>query len=194
MKCKQYISLFLKSATVTSLLACLLVCPDDALGAHKYLEYRVKAAFLYNFAKFVEWPDQEKADPCLPIIIGILGDDPFGPELDTIRKKTINSHHITIKHFDKSEDITGCHLLFISHTGLDEIRKALQKTNSRPVLTIGETEGFARSGGVIGFIEQQNKIRFEINRAAAARAGLTISSKLLKLAVIIETEEGSRLP
>lgn len=186
MKTKNYIFAFCKGAAIVFLLGGLLFPPPEARGAHKFLEYRVKAAFLYNFAKFVEWPGPDEAKASLPFVIGILGHDPFGPELDPIREKTINGRHIAVKHFDNPEDISGCDLLFVSHTDSEEIQRALEQTDTKPILTIGDAEGFAKAGGMIGFIEQQSKIRFEINRKAAARAGLAISSKLLKLAVIVD--------
>jgi hypothetical protein len=130
----------------------------------------------------------------VPFVIGVLGDDPFGPELDAIQEKTINGRQITIKRFQTIDDILLCHLLFFSFGEKEMVKKALQKINNKNILTVGEAEGFAQTGGMIGFVQEQNKIRFEINRAAAANAGLTISSKLLKLAIIVEAEEGNLLP
>ena len=155
------------------------------------LEYKVKAAFLYNFAKFVEWPDLQENDPTLPFILGVLGGDPFGPELDIISSKNINGRHILIKRFQTIDDVTACNMLFIGLSRPAMLKEALKKIHGQPILSIGETEDFAQSGGIIGFVEKQNRIRFEINLKAAQSAGLNISSKLLKLAIIVEPKEDS---
>lgn len=193
MKIYNSILICYKNLIVFFLSVLLLAGLSGDANAQHQLEYKIKAAFLYNFAKFVEWPNLKDLDPSLPFIVGVLGDDPFGPELEAIRKKNIRGRRILIKHFETIDDVFACHILFISFKDSNLVKEALKKIREKQILTIGETEGFAKSGGTIGFVEKQNKIHFEINRKSAASVGLSISSKLLKLAIIVETEEGNDL-
>ena len=149
------------------------------------LEYEVKAAFLYNFAKFTEWPMEQ--DPGTPIVIGVLGEDPFGEVLEhTIRGKQVRGRALTIKRFRKVEDpLKSCHILFISSESATASR-ALKFLQGARVLTVGESRAFCSLGGTINFVLDHRRVRFEINVAAAERAGLKLSSKLLKLAKIVE--------
>ena len=150
-------------------------------------EYQLKAVFLYNFAKFVEWPAESFADDQSPIILGILGEDPFGDTIDQIIKgKTIKDRELTIKRFEKIEKLEACHILFISSSEEKRLEEILETLRDSSVLTVGEMKQFARSGGMINFTVRESKIRFEINVDAAERAKLKISSKLLKLAKIIK--------
>lgn len=153
-------------------------------------EYQVKAAFLYNFAKFVEWPTEAFSDTTTPIIIGILGDDPFESDLDQIVKgKRVNGREFVIKRFKELEDLEICHILFIStseHKNLSKITRTLKNSG---VLTVSEMKEFTKMGGIINFILEENKVRFEINVDAAEREGLKLSSQLLKLARIVKERE-----
>ncbi len=146
-------------------------------------EYEVKSAFIYNFAKFLEWPANAFASADSPIIIGIIGDDPFGGLLQqTVRGKTAAGRRIEVKHFDKVRDCQLCHILFVSASERGRLSKILDRLKGSSVLTVGETAGFVRQGGIIGFVMDDNKVGFEVNVGAAKQAGLKISSKLLKLA------------
>jgi uncharacterized protein DUF4154 len=154
------------------------------LGFHaqaQYSEYDVKAAFLFNFVQFVKWPG--KPDASGPITIGILGDDPFGGALESaVQGQSVGGRRIAIKRSRSVDALKGCQLVFISKSEkgrVGEILGSLQGTSS---LTVGETEGFTRQGGMIGFTMEGGKVRFEINSGAAQRAGLEISSRLLRLA------------
>ncbi len=153
---------------------------------------KVKAAYLYNFTKFILWPDTAFEDDKAPFVIGVLGDDPFGRILDdTIKAKKIAGRPIELRRlrWSKQEDraaLTGCHILYISKLEryrLDNIFAALEK---RTVLVVSDIREFARDGGMIGFILEQGRIIFEVNREALKRAELKASSKLLKLARIVE--------
>ena len=146
-------------------------------------EYQVKAVFLYNFARFVEWP----ADPpTVPIVIGILGEDPFGNALEeTVRGKTINGHELAVKHLKSGQEARGCQIVFVASSERRRLRPLLASLGGAGVLTVGETEGFAESGGIISFTLEDDRVRFEINVDAAQRAGLKISSKLLSLAKVV---------
>ncbi len=140
-------------------------------------EYLIKAGFIYNFAKFVDWPATAFAQPDSPIVIGILGTDPFGNLIDRIvENKKIGARGFVVKRLKWGTDfkeLKECKILFVSASDL-------------PILTVGETPGFAERGGVIRFVLEDNRVRFEINVEAAHQADLTISSRLLTLARIIQ--------
>ena len=149
-------------------------------------EYQVKAIFLYNFAQFVTWPAAAFPDAHMPIIIGILGDDPFGPFLeDAVRGEVIDGRSLTIKRFKGVEEGLDCHMLFVSKSERGYVGQILATVQGKSILTVGETEAFTRQGGIINFFMADNKVRYEINVAAAKRAHLDISSKLLNLAKIV---------
>ena len=150
----------------------------------EYQEYQVKAAFLYNFAKFVEWPAESFKDAQAPLIIGIIGKDPFGETFNKLRDHHIEGRKLVIKRFAKAEDLEKCHILFISAAEKEHLSMILKITRDWPVLTVGDTKGLVQSGVIINFLIIENKIRFEINTDAAQRAGLKIRSQLLKLAKI----------
>ena len=146
-------------------------------------EYQIKAAFLYNFAKFVEWPPEAFSDAKSPIVIAILGEDPFDPSLEEIiAGKTVQGRPLVVKHWKNLDGSWQCHILFVSASARGFLGDIFQKTGLSNVLTVGEMEGFAQRGGMINFILFENKVRFEINHKAAESAGLKISSKLLSLA------------
>ena len=145
-------------------------------------EYRIKAAFLYNFAKFVEWPSEAFDDEDSTLILGVFGDDPFGAALQSLRGKTVRGRRLIIKRFDSLLDLDQCHILFITSSAPQQQQKALESLEGSNVLTVGEMQRFAQMGGIINFVIRKNKLRFEINLDAGKRAGLVISSQLLKLA------------
>ena len=152
-------------------------------------EYEVKAAFLYNFARFVEWPEAPAGDG--PFVITVLGRDPFGAALDdTLRGKTIGQRRIEIRRASRSEDLAGSRIGFISDSERDRLPAILKSLEASPVLTVGEMDEFAERGGVIRFRVEQDRVRLDINVAAAERARLRISSQLLKLARIVPPGTG----
>jgi hypothetical protein len=145
-------------------------------------EYQIKAAFLYNFALFVEWPP-DAAPPGTPFLIGIFGEDPFGADVgEAMKDETVNGRPIVIKHFSRVEDLEFSHILFIRAAERARLRSILDAVHRWSALTVGETERFTEQGGMVNFTLKGNRVRFEINREATARAGLKISSKLLNLA------------
>lgn len=148
-------------------------------------EYNVKAAFIYNFTKFVEWPeDLSAADR--PFVIGILGEDPFGNVLDeTVSNKTVRDKRIVVRRFSRSEDTKDCKILFISGSGKEDIAQVVKRLGHAPVLTVSDAGQFADQGGMIQLVKDQNRVRFAINVAATEQAGLKPSSQLLKLARIV---------
>jgi hypothetical protein len=154
------------------------------------LEYRVKAAFLLNFTKFVTWPDNPSDNADKSIIVCVLGNNPFGKALDSIQGKEVSGRPIKIIYETDPKSLPYCHVIFISANLGDSASEILRKLSALHVLTVGESKGFAKSGGMIDFINVDNKIRFEINPSAVEAASLKMSSQLLKLAIIVDS--GSR--
>jgi hypothetical protein len=150
-------------------------------------EYPLKAAYLYNFANYIEWPAAAFPSPNSPFIVGVLGPNPFGSLLDELTRKTIRGRPIVYRHYDSPRDIGECHILFIGAAVSDaDCMAAIADTRTRHVLIVTEAVGLARRGSVINFFVEQNKLRFEINLHAAQQRALRISSKLLSLARLIE--------
>lgn len=157
-----------------------VVVRSDEPGAS---EYQVKAAFLYNFAKFVRWPDTAFADRNSPLVIGILGDNPFGKSLDlAVKGKSINGHPLQLRRVATSGEMKACQVLFICQKPKRNLAETLNALDSAKTLTVSEANGFYDAGGMINFVMEGSKVRFEINDAAASRVGLSISSKLLSVA------------
>jgi YfiR/HmsC-like len=150
-------------------------------------EYQMKAAFLYNFAKFVDWPPQKLNRLNDPVVICVLGEDPFGKLLDdTVQGKTIEGHPLQLGRIADTSQAAGCHVVFVSISERRRLNAILTDLSSAGVLTVGETEGFAVLGGIINFkLENERRIRFEVNLNAAREANLKLSSKLLSLALIV---------
>jgi hypothetical protein len=152
-------------------------------------EYKLKALVLYSFAKFVEWPSDAFSQTNSPIVIGVLGEDPFGEVLDEIvRGRTINGHPLLIKRSKRVQDSKDCHVLFISASEAERESQILASLKGLPVLTVGETQQFLPDGGIIRLKVRQQKVRFTIRAQTAERAGLKLSSQLLSLAT--DNEEG----
>lgn len=147
-------------------------------------EYQVKAAFLYNFIKFVEWPPESFQDERQPILLCLFGENPFGETLAMVASRPVKERSLLVKTITSVDAASGCQVIFISPA--EEQQRILVMVKTKPVLTVGETEHFAAKGGIINFIVIDNKINFEINPEAAQRARLSISSQLLKLARIVK--------
>ena len=147
--------------------------PTDAPS----LEYKVKAAFLLNFTKFIEWPASQDTDAGAPFTICVLGENPFGPVLDQIIEgETVNGRKLAVRRIGPSE-VKSCKVVYVARN-----EKNSPKIIEPGILTVGEGDQFLREGGVISFVIENRRVRFDVNRAAAARAGLTLSSKLLNVA------------
>ena len=147
-------------------------------------EYQIKAAFIYNFARFVDWPTQDFADASSPLIIGVLGKNDFGFSLaQTINGKTVYGHPLQFKLLPSLSQATNCQVLFISTSEKNHISKIISTVRAASILTVGETDDFIAQGGMIRLRIVDDKVRFDINNSAAKNAGLTISSKLLTLAI-----------
>jgi hypothetical protein len=152
-------------------------------------EYQVKAAFLYNFAKFVEWPSQAFKSPMDPIAVCVLGHNPFGHALEElIRGKSVEGRGLAFRQVADAQEARTCQILFISSSEVKRFRSLYADLKTAGILTVGEAQGFATGGGVINFKLDGGHVRFEINLDAAEHEQLHISSKLLSLAQIVKTE------
>lgn len=168
----------------------LMLLVNLAWSASTAPEYQVKAVFLFNFTQFVEWPATAFSSANSPLIIGVLGEDPFGAFLDeTVRGETVNQRSLQVQRYSRVEEINNCHVLFISNSEAARQQQILSKLKGKSILTVGESDGFSRNGGVIRFATIANKIRLRINLEAAKEAELTISSKLLRPAEIVKAGE-----
>ncbi|MEI6948076.1 YfiR family protein [Paraflavisolibacter sp. H34] len=145
-------------------------------------EYQVKAVFLYNFTQFVQWPQGGSRGP---FIIGILGNDPFGAYLDqTVANERVAGRSIVVRRFREAGDVGACHILFVH--AAQATPGTLAALKNRGVLTVGDAGNFISRGGMVRFYTENNKIRLQINLAAAKEADLEISSKLLRVADVVE--------
>lgn len=168
---------------------CGFLASVQAQGSHAPVqvpdEYKVKAVFLFHFAQFVEWPEESFTRPDEPMVIGVLGADPFGQYLDdVVSGESIKGHPLQVERFGRLEEIDKCHILFVSTEGLGQLRTVLRELEPRATLTVGDNPAFIRAGGMIRFFSEDSKIRLQINPEAARSSGLMISSKLLRLADI----------
>ena len=177
----------LRAIAAATLLALLGAGPLNSSPQEISREYQIKAAFLFNFAQFVEWPATAFPNLSTPICIGILGTDPFGAALDeTVQGETIHSRPLVVTRSKQVEDLKSCQLVFISESERERVGDVLAALDLQSVLTVSDIDRFAERGGVIRFFVQGNRVRFEINPASARREGLKISSQLLALGRIVE--------
>jgi hypothetical protein len=164
----------------------LLLMPLHSATAQSASEYQVKAAFLYNFAKFIEWPPSTFPDASMPFRICIFGRDPFGQELrDIVNEKTVNGRKLEIDYTVDVQLAKACHILFIASSEKARLKQILESLQGSVALTVGDTEGFAEQGGMINFVLDHDRVQFKVNRSAAELAGLRISSKLLTVAKLV---------
>jgi hypothetical protein len=183
---RRTVNLFRWTMALHGLMAFLVVSDSGVCAEPSLTKYQVEAIFLFNFAKYVDWPAAAFQNAVEPITIGVLGTDPFGDNLQRIVEgKTINGRPFVIKHLPSGSDLSGCHILFISHSESSQVGGILDKAGPLPMLTVGEDEQFAQNGGIINFILKNGKVRLEIDLTAAKKAGLTISSKLLAVADVV---------
>jgi hypothetical protein len=157
-----------------------------AAAAPRAPEYDLKAAFLYNFAHFVEWPPDAFAARDSPIVIGVLEPDPFGPSLDRmVAGSSVGGRRLVVRRYRSAEEIDDCHILFIGRAAGPDLDRVLSSLDGASTLTVGEDDDFT-DGGMIQFVHDDKKLRLRINSAAARSARLTISSKLLRQAEIVD--------
>jgi YfiR/HmsC-like len=173
--------------TALRLLSLLLLAPGAAAQGGATPEYQLKAVFLFNFAQFVEWPPTAFDSAGEPIVIGVLGSDPFGGYLDeTVMGETVHGRSLEVRRFRTVDEVGPCHILFVA-PGDAPVERVLRRLEGMSVLTVSDGERFATAGGMIGFVTEEHRIRLRINLEAARAARLTISSKLLRPARIVST-------
>lgn len=153
-------------------------------------EYKLKAVYLFNFVQFVDWPETAFADEKSPLIVGVLGNDPFGKTLDaTVEEEVLKGRLLVVRRYRNVKEIKECHVLYVNVADARNQKSILAALKGRSILTVSDAEGFTANGGIIQFITKDNKIGFQINTDAAKAANLSISSKLLQLAKVISTEK-----
>ena len=179
-----------------------IVSAAAAISAHAQdtdasSEYLIKAGFIYNFASLVQWPSTSFSQADSPIVIAVLGEERFGTTLDRVLQgKKIDGRPFIVKYFRSTSELVKsvgkpkeCQILYVSSSAMPHLSEAIQAVRGLPVLTIGEMPGFAKSGGMINFVLEDNRVRFEVNVKAAKDADLNISSRLLALARIVQPSE-----
>ena len=178
------------------LLFLLVAAPAKLLAqSSPYTPYQHKALYLFNFAKFTEWPKTAFASDDAPFVIGILGNDPFGKDLDIIKGKTVKGRKLEVKYFKTVADVSGCQMLFISSSESNHVAEAMTALGSSSILTIAETDEFIQQSGMIKLVAEQKSsgvmtVGFEINLPAAERASLKLDTQLLKLAKRVKNQTG----
>ena len=151
-----------------------------------FKEYDLKAAFVYHLAQFVEWPAEAFPAAETPLVIGVLGQDPFGKALDEIvQNEVVKNRKLVVQRYRQADEIRICHVLFISQSEEGRMDQILSTLKGRNILTVGDTDGFAKQGGIVRFLTEKNKIRLRINVDTAKASNLTISSKLLRAAEVV---------
>ncbi len=174
-----------RASFLALLLAILLPAPHSA-GAKLTHEYDLKAAFLFHFAQFVQWPAEALPEKNTPLTIGILGEDPFGKSLDEmVANESVGGHKLLVRRFQRVSQADSCHILFVSSSEKSRLDEVLSRVGRRSILTVGETKDFAQRSGIIGFVVAEKRLRLAVNLAAANAAKLTISSKLLRQSEIV---------
>jgi hypothetical protein len=181
-------ALFARAAKPWALTFAVLLLAGPALAAQaaRASEYQLKAVFLFNFAQFVDWPAEAFPEADTPVVIGILGDDPFEGLLDqTVREERLRGRPFQVRRYQSVDEIKTCHILFIRRPDGARLEETLARLKNRPILTVSDVDGFAERGGMIRFVADRNRIRLQINPESVEAAHLTISSKLLRVAEVI---------
>jgi hypothetical protein len=174
----------LSGIVLFALLACLAGAETPSV------EYRLKAELLERFTKYIEWPAESPAtDPNAPFFIGIIGENPFGSYLERFSGTSIKGKTVQILAISNLADVDRCQVLFVSRSETKNLDRILSRTSGKPILTVGDTDGFARRGVLINFYHYDDYIRFQVNQSEVDRSGLKFSSRLLKLAQLVETEK-----
>ena len=174
----------------------VLALSSSVPSAHAQLpswrENEIKAAFLYNFVKFTEWPAEAFPESSSLLIVGVLDDRQVDAAFESLDGKIAGGRKLVIKRIEGTYDLKSCHIVFIRISGKERVAQILGSLQNSNVLTVGEMKGFAQLGGIINFYMRSNRLRFEINVDAAKRAELKMSSKLLKLAKVVGGKHGGK--
>ncbi|MEO8053738.1 MAG: YfiR family protein [Acidobacteriota bacterium] len=172
---------------VAAAAAALLASAAGTAAPEEPTEWEVKAAFLFNFTRFVEWPEDPAIPPDAPFVVGILGPDPFGRVLDaTFAGRTVGTHPVVVRRLERPEQASKVQILFLAGPLDRDSLQGLRATYGKPVLTVGDANGAAPRFLILAFRIQDSRVRFEVNLGPARAAGLKISSQLLKLALAVE--------
>ncbi len=164
----------------------LMLVTSVSLNAQTPSASQIKAVFLFNFTQFVEWPPNSFPEAQSSLVIGILGEDPFGSYLDEIvHDEKSNGYSLVVQRYQTIKDVKPCHILFINFSKKDQVAQVLENLRGQSILLVSDAQGFAEQGGMVQFITENNKIRFQINLEAVKAVNLSISSKLLRLAKIV---------
>jgi hypothetical protein len=174
------------NASCIAIIISLLICPSLP-NAQESIEHKVKAAFIHKFIMFTTWPSSAFDSSNSPVVIGVLGESPIWSGLKDLEAKPVMGRSLKIVKVNEPKHEQKCHIIFFSKEKINEAKSFLQKMDRSAILTIGESDGFAEIGGMINFIIVRGKLRFEINVAEVNRSGIKLSSKLLRLGKIVET-------
>ncbi len=165
----------------------LALAPEVRAQSALQREYEIKAAYIYNFFNYIDWPADTLPPAGGTVTIGVLGESPFGPALNPLVGKKVKGRTLAVKKVASAKDLEQCQAVFICPSEKSRLSEILNQLKDARVLTVSEIDGFAEQGGIINFISERNKVRFEINADAAKRTGLNISSDLLKLAKLVKS-------
>ena len=172
-----------------ALSACLAITMymgiDQSFAKDKTLEYKVKAAAIYNIIRFVSWPEEKLDASSHPIRIGVLGENPFGSILETLVNRKIKGQQLSVEKIESAEDAKRFHAVFLSKSEQERLPEFIQYFRKHNVLTIGDMQNFAELGGIVGFVTKKSRVKIEINLEAAKQSNLKISAKLLEVATIV---------
>jgi hypothetical protein len=179
---------YVQNGIVPLLVIFLLLSRGNCSVPQTLSEYQIKAGYLFNFTRFVEWPEKAFATTTSPIMICIVGNTPLTNTLsDTVVGKVVNGRAVSIKPVKATDELRGCNLVFVSAAQVGGIERILRRAKDMSVLSVGEAPNFAQSGGMINFFVQDNKVKLELNLDAAARANLKISAKLIAVSRLVST-------
>jgi len=179
-----------RGVRLAPILAVLLLCmtprPMQADGAGGLTESQIKAGFIFNFLRFVEWPAKAFATPSSPITVCVVGESPVTALLhEAVNGKAVEGRAIAVKHLQPGDESHGCHLVFVSAAEARHSGRMLESLKGASVLTVGEVAGFSQSSGILNFSTQDNKVKLEINLDAAAHANLKVSAKLIAVSRLV---------
>jgi hypothetical protein len=168
-----------------------LVCASAAHAQTQASEVSLKSAFLYKFIHYAEWPSEALGGSGDPIAICVIGQDALALELErAVQGRMSHERPVVVRQVEGSDAFGGCHVLFVSASQAAPVDQVIARASALPTLTVGDIQGFARRGGMINFTRRGSRLGFEINRNAVLRAGLDLSSQLLKLAELVPDESG----
>jgi hypothetical protein len=187
---KRKLSILPVMSMLRALLACaVLATPGHAAAAPS--EYQVKAVFLFNFSRFVEWPDTAFQGPTAPFVVGVFGHDPFGSDLDEVVKgETVNGRPLVVRRVQNAAEAGQCQILFIHQSEDRRLQEVLSALDRRSTLTVSDVPGAAQRGVMIRLVTEQGRVRMRINVESARAAALVISSNLLRAAEIVQPGGG----